>query len=965
MDDPPGNSFRSRRITVLLVAVVAGIALSGKPVTLEAAERYFGVFRDGSVAVDTDLREWNDAASIPKMAERELLGANNPVQWIVDRQQAPASAPNRFVEFFGGDRLAGEVIGYRASAESPFDAQPPHVLVRTVGEVQSPDELQAAVIRVALEHVRRIVWERRSPDGYRPATVVLQNGGEVTFRSVRWTDLGVSLLTDQGLRTIPWAELAELHFPKQDEWQTYIEQLTVLSPDLKSPLISVETSNGHRCTVSTSRMQARHWGDRNRPEAWLHLLQPAWALDPLWIRYRTCAAWTVFRPEEPPLAWASPSSVEQASVFGSVWLWQLNRSTLGERLKAKDHEYATGFGVHASTDLTFPLPASARGFRTTVALDPSVGTGGCVNLAVLTDGRHNLFQREALVGANESVDTGWLTWNPGSVKSLTLRADMARDKRPAKADPFDIRDITNWCAPTVQLDPLELAKDVAQAQRRRRAVLPGWTLSDVDAATALTKSVFDSTDPRDLRFRKVLRTMDRFLVASRTVKVGPDQRWLSLAISRFAENTAASTVQIKLDGRSAGEFDVPLRQGPIDPEPLIVPVHEFQGRTVNMEAVLYSPTETSFVDWRGMMLTSERPGVRQLFEDDDAIVQVLRADQPVVEAVTDPAFSGRISLQVNPGAAEASQIFEIPAAVVELPKLGQYRFLVFAWQGTGERLVLRLAHDGRLGTSIAEGLLGRSRNGLRRRSVEDRGLRYGFSYDIGSQKPEELPPLRLERTVPKAWRFESRDLFGDFGSLQLTGLAVECADGGSGYFDHLYLARTPQDVDFLRNYRVPSKNPPPNPDPTFVQRAHSPNDWGPMIASFAPAFAITEAIHGLAELREHMGQSGAWQTHPHDQQRPFVFRTGLHLPVDKPQQLSLRVSHLPEKDWSLVVKANGNVIHQELINTALTRPQRGWAAINVDLSKFAGQKVLLEVQNASNDWSNENAFWKRIVLEDR
>lgn len=969
MCDRPDSSFRNRRIRVLLGFNIAlGAMLWWTPLAMQAAERYFGVFRDGAVAVDAEIREWNDAGAVPKLADRELFSANNLVQWIVDRQQPIPDVPESYVEFFGGDRLAGEVVGYRSAAESPFEALPPHLLVRTVGELQSPDEMPAAIVRVSLDHVRRVVWEHRGTGSYQPATVVLRNGGEVAFRNLRWTDAGISLLTEQGLRSQSWSDLAEIHLPQQDEWQTYVEALTVLSPDLKSSLLTVETADGHRCTVSTTRMQARHWGDRNRPEAWLHLLQPEWALDPLWVRYRTGTSWTVFLPEEPPLSWMSPTSIEQTSVFSSAWLWQTNRSTLDDRLKAKDREYAHGFGVHASTDLKFRLPASAKGFRSWVALDPAVGQGGCVNLAVFADGDRRLFQRDALVGAQDAIDTGWLNWGPGSVKSLTLRADMARDNRPPQADPFDIRDVTNWCAPALQLDPLALAKDVAAAQQRRGAVLPGWSLGDIDAASVHTKSVFDSTDSRDFRFRSVLRSRDRFIVASRPVKVGAEHCWLSLAISRFAENTAASTVQIKIDGKSAGEFEVPLRHGPIDPDPLLVPMDDYRGRTVNVEVVLYTATETSFVDWRGLSLTTERPGVRLLFEEEPALIQALRDDRPIVESASDPVFSGRTSLKLNPGATEAPQYFEPPAAVVELPKLGQYRFLVFAWRGTGERLVLRLAHEGRLGTSIAEGLIGRgatARNRFRRRSIEDRGLRYGFSYDIGSQKGDDLPPLRLERTVPKDWRFESRDLFGDFGSIQLTGLGLECAEGGSGYFDHLYLARTPQDVDFLRNYQVASKSPPPNPDPTYAQRANVPADWGPMVAAFAPDFAITEAAHGLVELREHMGQSGAWQTHPHDQQRPFVFRTGLHLPIDKPRQLSLRVSHHPDRDWMLIVKANGEVIHQELINDVLTRPQKGWASITVDLSKFAGQKVLLEVLNASNDWSHEHAFWKRMAIEDR
>jgi hypothetical protein len=34
----------------------------------------------------------------------------------------------------------------------------------------------------------------------------------------------------------------------------------------------------------------------------------------------------------------------------------------------------------------------------------------------------------------------------------------------------------------------------------------------------------------------------------------------------------------------------------------------------------------------------------------------------------------------------------------------------------------------------------------------------------------------------------------------------------------------------------------------------------------------------------------------------------------------------------------------------------------VDLSKFAGQPVLLEVQNAPNDWHYEDAYWSRIAI---
>jgi hypothetical protein len=89
------------------------------------------------------------------------------------------------------------------------------------------------------------------------------------------------------------------------------------------------------------------------------------------------------------------------------------------------------------------------------------------------------------------------------------------------------------------------------------------------------------------------------------------------------------------------------------------------------------------------------------------------------------------------------------------------------------------------------------------------------------------------------------------------------------------------------------------------------------------------------------------------------------LPKDRPMMLDLHVTHQLDCDWQLVVRANGEVMIDQLIDSKLTIPQRGWATIQIDLGKFAGQNVLLEVLNQSNNWQNESAFWKRIELVDR
>ena len=39
--------------------------------------------------------------------------------------------------------------------------------------------------------------------------------------------------------------------------------------------------------------------------------------------------------------------------------------------------------------------------------------------------------------------------------------------------------------------------------------------------------------------------------------------------------------------------------------------------------------------------------------------------------------------------------------------------------------------------------------------------------------------------------------------------------------------------------------------------------------------------------------------------------------------------------------------------------------MQVDLSRFAGQKVYVEVVNQSNNWNSEYSFWKRLAIVDK
>ena len=178
----------------------------------------------------------------------------------------------------------------------------------------------------------------------------------------------------------------------------------------------------------------------------------------------------------------------------------------------------------------------------------------------------------------------------------------------------------------------------------------------------------------------------------------------------------------------------------------------------------------------------------------------------------------------------------------------------------------------------------------------------------------------------------------------------------------IYLARTPQDMEFARTHLVNPQPAPPVLDPSLLDAATRREDYGRVMAPFTSVFSTLDLPHGLYRMKEHMGQTDVLRTHANAHDKPAVLRTGLVLPQDKPLAIDLLVSHLPQFDWQLVVKANGEVIHDQLIDGKLTQPQRGFASIQISLKKFAGQKVCLEILNQSNKRSNEFAFWKRIAL---
>ena len=91
---------------------------------------------------------------------------------------------------------------------------------------------------------------------------------------------------------------------------------------------------------------------------------------------------------------------------------------------------------------------------------------------------------------------------------------------------------------------------------------------------------------------------------------------------------------------------------------------------------------------------------------------------------------------------------------------------------------------------------------------------------------------------------------------------------------------------------------------------------------------------------------------------PATLERTLEIPAGRPT-LKLAVAADAQGDWELRVLADGQLLHKQLVNHSGDR----WQQISVDLSKFAGKKAVLRLENYPNNWSNEFGYWSDIEVK--
>ncbi len=144
--------------------------------------------------------------------------------------------------------------------------------------------------------------------------------------------------------------------------------------------------------------------------------------------------------------------------------------------------------------------------------------------------------------------------------------------------------------------------------------------------------------------------------------------------------------------------------------------------------------------------------------------------------------------------------------------------------------------------------------------------------------------------------------------------------------------------------------------------AESGKDLSKVVDRFAPGWKVSKCGNDMdpglrAEVR---GRKNVLVTHPLGENVACVLSRSVSLPVNQKSTLKLVIGHDARGDWDLIVKANGEPLLRKTIGPESTSV--GWTEVKVDLSRFAGQTVKLELVNEPTGWHYEAAYWGQIAI---
>lgn len=561
-------------------------------------DRYWAMFRDGTVLIGKDLRDWHERGRMPTLNGRALFDGNNPLLILRDTTiQSQLTGP--YIEFANGDILPGRIVG--GMPADPSTRMPTHLLIAPTSPILTFDR-RTSEIAIKPEHVSRVVLAREARGPLEPGTLFFTDGRKVKVKAVRWALGGVRGLTDEGSIAAGWIELAEVHPPGVNPTAALLDDALAPTPrkvqGVDAMLGRIATTNG--AVLTYRRAMMRHEGEGDPRWSVIHTLQPAWAMQAIRVPVDEVVTRSYREPGDLPLSVLPGETLEQRSATGFLWPWRRNANVRGNELVLGSAVGDLGIGTHSHSEIAFDLPPHAKQFTATVGINRTVGNGGCAKVKIFRDKVQGnpIWESGFLRGGDSPVRIGSV--DVSGAKRLVLVTEFGHDGRPRGADPLDIRDEVDWLWPTVRVDlaaaekekpqpsledvfPSLIGWDVSDADRKRASIRPYWE----QRRGRWTMSMFiDSTGSESDRLDRV-----KPFEVTRRMTITQANAWMLLSASRDDNGQANHELTVLADGKpveSALNGNVNTGRAPGEFEERHYSFGEHAGKTVTV-AVRIAP----------------------------------------------------------------------------------------------------------------------------------------------------------------------------------------------------------------------------------------------------------------------------------------------------------------------------------------------------------------------------------------
>jgi len=506
-------------------------------------------WQDGSTTLAADIDGWSKTETPGEgVLHSASIDGNplfklRPLARLIRNTKLSAELTGPFIQLSNGDTLPGSPV----TSTQPSDSTDQNsVLIRVTDPLFAIDA-RRNLIRVRRNSIARIALSDREPDGFAPGLVAFRDGGTMNARSVRWNTNGIRMLTDRSVQVAAWADLADIHLPNVDRMQAVLQDTLVELPQDSDFLGRMVTTGGAVLSFHGRRFRMGvHHGQL------CHIVQPAWALNAIYVPVDSIVSTSYRAIDEVPLSLLPAVVLTQRSVFGHSFKWKRNRNVKGQPLASGKLRADLGIGMWSHREIAFEMPPRSVAFSAWAGIDRGVPEGGCVRCRIYRDevSGSAIWTSGLLRSGQEPVRVEVANLN--NARRLVLVAEFAHEERQKGDLPFDICDMVSWLSPIVRIsrEQLPQSPDI----EHHFPELAGWSITEETRKRITVRSFYDSRRGswRPAMVLDAERAPDATvapLVLTRELDVTLASAWLVAATGRDDQGKSGYRVKVSANGK--------------------------------------------------------------------------------------------------------------------------------------------------------------------------------------------------------------------------------------------------------------------------------------------------------------------------------------------------------------------------------------------------------------------------------